>query len=82
MGMQYTLRNIPAAVDRALRQRAEQEGTSLNEAALRALARGVGAEAEPVRWRDLSDLAGSWREDPDFDQAIADQDVIDPEAWR
>ena len=34
------------------------------------------------RRRDLIDLAGTWREDPAFDQAIAEQDTIDPDLWR
>jgi hypothetical protein len=32
--------------------------------------------------RDLSDLAGTWVEDPAFDEAIADQDRIDPDLWK
>lgn len=24
----------------------------------------------------------TWQEDPEFDKAIADQDMIDPELWR
>ena len=39
--MQYTIRNIPAEVDRALRKKAKAEGTSINQAALDALRRGV-----------------------------------------
>jgi len=36
----------------------------------------------PVRQRDLSDIAGTWQEDPEFDQAIAEQDQIDEQMWR
>jgi hypothetical protein len=32
--------------------------------------------------RDLSDVVGTWQEDPEFDQAIADQDRIDERLWR
>jgi hypothetical protein len=32
--------------------------------------------------RDLSDLAGTWVEDPGFDQALAGQDQVDPELWK
>ena len=35
-----------------------------------------------ARRRDLSDLAGTWVEDPAFDQAIRDQDVVDPDLWK
>ena len=75
--MQYTIRNIPDALDSALRERSKAEGRSLNEVTIRALARGLGFSRELLRHRDLSDLAGTWKEDPDFDRAIADQDVID-----
>jgi plasmid stability protein len=79
--MQYTLRNVPPAVDRALRAIARREGRSLNDVALGALARAVGLTDEMVRHRDLSDLAGTWQEDPEFDAALADQDTIDEALW-
>ena len=34
------------------------------------------------RRSDLSDVAGTWHEDPEFDKAIAEQDTIDPDLWR
>ena len=37
---------------------------------------------DPVKRRDLSDIAGTWVEDPEFDKAMAEQDQIDPEMWR
>ena len=82
--MQYTLRNIPKKVDQALRRRAKQEGRSLNEVALEALALGAGVTSNgtKVRYMDLSDIAGSWVDDPEFDKIRAEQDQIDPEMWR
>ena len=80
--MQYTLRNIPAALDRALRALARREGKSLNEVAIRALRRGVGVSEPRIPYRSLSDVAGTWREDPAFEQALADQDRIDEPLWR
>jgi len=79
--MQYTVRNIPERLDQELRRRAREEGKSLNEVALEAIARGVGHAADTVRFRDLSDLAGTWKEDPEFDAAIEDQDTIDAGLW-
>ena len=61
--MQYTIRNISAVIDRALRERAKHEGKSLNEVATEALARGLDLEGQPVRRRDLSEIAGSWVRD-------------------
>ena len=81
-GMQYTLRNIPPAMDRALRDRAKRDGMSLNEAAVTALARALGLDSKPVRNRSLADLAGTWQDDPEFDEAIQDQHSIDRDLWR
>lgn len=80
--IQYTLRNVPPALDRALRRRAKQLSKSLNEVALEALTRGAGVEHEVREHADLDFLFGSWVDDPEFDQAIADQRKIDPDLWR
>ena len=80
--MQYTLRKIPRPVDKALRERARREGRSLNGVALEALARGCGVADVRVKQRDLSDIAGTWVEDPALDGAIADQDVVDEDLWK
>ena len=80
--MQYTLRKIPTHLDRALRRRARDQNKSLNEVALDALLAGTGLAAEPVKQRDLSDLLGSWVEDPETDAVLTAQRRIDPEMWR
>jgi len=80
--MQYTVRNVPPHLDRALRRRARVQRKSLNEVALDALLTGVGLTAEPVKRRDLSDLVGTWVEDPETDAVLRDQRRIDPELWR
>ena len=80
--MQYTVRNIPPALDDALRKRATAAGTSLNEASIEAMARGVGLSGRELRYRDLSDLSESWVEDREFDEAVADQDRVEDELWR
>jgi len=74
--MQYTLRDIPPLLDSELRRRAKVEGKSLNAVALEALTRGAGLVETPLRQRDLSDIAGTWQEDPEFDRAIAEQDQV------
>lgn len=79
--MQYTLRNVPDALDEALRRAAREQGKSLNEVAIDALARGAGVSGERVKRRDLSDIAGTWRKDAVFDSALAAQDTIDEEMW-
>jgi plasmid stability protein len=80
--MQYTIRNVPGFVDTALRRRAQQQGRSLNDVALEALAEGAGVLGERVPRRDLQDIAGTWRKDRAFDRALAEQDTVDEEMWR
>jgi hypothetical protein len=52
--MQYKLRNVPTAVDRALRSRAKAERKSINQVALEALQAGLGLNGTKRRKRDLS----------------------------
>ena len=80
--MQYTVRNIPNSLDATLRQRAREQGKSLNEITIEALARGAGVSGERGRQRDLRDIAGTWRKDRAFERALAAQDTIDKELWR
>jgi hypothetical protein len=80
--MQYTIRDIPPAVDSVLRARARAEGKSLNEAALAALAEGTGVAGAPRRRRDLGDIAGTWRKDRAVEAALAAQDAVDEDLWR
>ena len=79
---QYTIRNVPKALDRELRDRAKRKGISLNDAAIEVIKRGLGLVDEDVIYNDLDDLIGTWKPDDDFDCAIADQDKVDNEVWR
>jgi hypothetical protein len=80
--MQYTIRKVPHSLDAALRRRAREQGKSLNEVAIEALARGAGLRGELGRRRDLRDIAGTWLSDRAFDRALAAQDTIDRELWQ
>jgi plasmid stability protein len=80
--MQYTIRNVPHNLDEALRRAAREQGKSLNDVAIEALARGAGVTGERAQQRDLRDIAGTWRKDPAFDRAVAAQDTIDEEMWK
>jgi plasmid stability protein len=66
-GDQLTIRAVPRRVGARLRERARQEGRSLTTAA---------------RFTDLDDLAGTWVDDPVFDRAIAEMDVVDRDLWK
>lgn len=80
--MQYTIRGIPPAVDAALRRRAKATSKSLNQVAIEALADGAGAALRPRKRRSATGIAGTWKEDKAFDEAIADHERIDDELWR
>lgn len=73
--MQFAIRNIPRDLDAALRESAREQGKSLREVAVEALARGIGLTGSRTRERDLGDIAGRWREDPEFNRALAAQDT-------
>jgi hypothetical protein len=80
--MQYTLRGIPPALDKAIRERARAEGKSINEIAVAALADGVGLGAEDIVRRDLSDIVGTWVEEAAVEAALSAQDQVDEGLWR
>lgn len=80
--MQYTLRDVPPNLNKAVRQRARKEGKSLNRVLLDALLSAFGLTRERRQLRDLGDVAGSWREDPKFDEAIREQRRVDPDLWK
>jgi plasmid stability protein len=78
---QYTIRGVPAPVDRALRARARREGRSLNDVALEALRASIGESADARLHEDLDDLIGTWEEDPAFDAALREQGQVDEALW-
>ena len=82
VGMQYTIRDIPEEVDKALRAKAKAEGKSLNQTAVEMLTAAVGIGQAKRKYRDLSDIVGSMIRDPEFDRVMEEQDQIDPELWK
>jgi hypothetical protein len=81
--MTITLSNLPDDVERALLERARAEQKSVDQAAVDAMARGLGVRTqEPGKHRELSDIAGTRRnDDPGFEAAIREQGLIDWEEW-
>ena len=55
---------------------------SLNQVAIESLSNALGVDAKPARQRSLKEVAGSWCDDPDVEDALADQRRIDPDLWR
>lgn len=83
---QYTLRAVPADLDRAIRKRAAETGTSVNQASLDLLRHGL----EQTRlYHDLDFVSGSWVSDGDqdrafddaFDATLKEQRQIDSSLW-
>jgi plasmid stability protein len=80
---QLTLRGIPDALNRAIRERAQREKKSINRTVTDILAEALGVEAGSAKKRDLSDLAGSWSEAEvrEFEAALAPFEQIDESEW-
>ena len=78
---QYTIRNVPPRVHRALRKKAEERGVSLNTLVVQALEAEVGERGELRVHDDLDDLFGSWVHDAAVDKALAEQRKLDPRDW-
>lgn len=78
---QYTIRNIPPRVHRALRKKASDRGVSLNTLLVQTLEAEAGERAEPRAHDDLDDLFGSWVHDKATDRALAEQRKVDPKDW-
>ena len=84
--MEITIHNVPEPLHQALIARAAAEHKSVDQFTVDALAKCVGVEIvspdRPVKPRDLSDIAGTWEEDPEFDAIIEEQSRVDPELWK
>jgi DNA-binding ferritin-like protein (Dps family) len=80
-----TVRNLPPAVAKAVKERARKEKLSLNKAIVRLLeeATGAGKGKKRVVHHDLDRFFGTWtKEEADaFDEALREQRQIDPEMW-
>ncbi len=85
---QLTVRGFDDELIARLRGLADQEGTSLNQAALKLLRRGAGLlEAEENTNRigsSLDDLFGTWssEEAESFNDALEVFETVDESAWK
>lgn len=85
---QLTVRGFDDELADRIRRLAKQDGTSLNQAALKLLRKGAGL-GDPGQGPDTVDssldhLIGSWSDDDadELDAALEELDVIDEAAWR
>ena len=77
--VQYTIRGVPAEVDRVLRRKAAKRKLSLNQVVVEEL---TVATVGGQRKADFSDLVGQWLPDPAFDEILAAQRQIDWGKWK
>ncbi len=83
-----TLRNLPPDLAKTIRQKAEEQGTSMNKAVIHLLEEGIGIRGkkngEKSLHHDLDSLAGSWTKDEaeEFDKSLASQRTIDLGLWK
>jgi hypothetical protein len=77
--MTIVLDNLPQVVSDALAQKAREQGRTLQDVVLDALTRGLAA---PEAQRDLTDIAGTWVDDPAFDKAVEEFERVDSELWK
>lgn len=78
---QYTIRNVPQRVHRALRRRAAERGVSMNSLLLEALEAEAGERAPPPANKDLDDLFGTWVQDEAVDRALSELRRVEPKDW-
>ena len=79
-----TVRNLPPAVVKAVKERARKEKLSLNRAIVSLLEEATGTrQGKKVLHHDLDHLAGRWSEQEyrEFMEALSEQRRIDPEMW-
>jgi hypothetical protein len=80
-----TVRNLPPAVAKAVRDKARREKLSLNKAIVRLLEEATGEKrSKKMIHHDLDHLAGRWSEEEyqRFLAALREQRRIDPEMWK
>ena len=81
-----TVRNLPPAVAKAVKEKARKEKLSLNKAILRLLEEATGAAQgkKAAVHDDLDHLAGTWpaAEYRRFVDSLREQRQIDPDMWK
>jgi hypothetical protein len=80
-----TVRNLPPAVAKAVKEKARKDKLSLNRAIVLLLEEATGERGgKKVIHHELDHLAGTWSEEEyqQFMAALREQRQIDPEMWR
>lgn len=81
-----TIRGLDDMTIKALKERAKQEGTSVNTALVKLLKQALGLQKKKrmVVYSDLDHLAGTWndREFKEFQKKIRDFETVDENMWK
>jgi hypothetical protein len=79
--IQYTIRNIPPAVDRVIRKKSHQEGKSFNQTVVDLLSLQTFGTITPKEDANFDWLFNTGTLDEGFDKAITEQSQIDEALW-
>ena len=80
--IQYTIRNVPSAVDSLIRKRAQQQGTSFNQTVLDILNLQLFGSTKPVEDSQFDWLFKQNTLDASFDTAIQELSQVDAALWQ
>lgn len=80
--IQYTIRNIPPAVDMVIKKRSLQSGKSFNQTVIDILSLQTFGTINPPTNNNFDWLFGANTLDESFDEAIKDLSQIDEELWQ
>lgn len=80
--IQYTIRNIPPAVDQVIRKRVAQSGKSFNQTVVDLLALQTFGTTQPKPDQNFNWLFGQNTLDESFDAAISELSQVDDKLWQ
>ncbi|MGH7195218.1 MAG: hypothetical protein ACREGA_00350 [Candidatus Saccharimonadales bacterium] len=80
--LQYTIRNIPPAVDQSIRKRSRQTGQSFNQTVVDLLCLQLFGATKTSADDDFGWLFGAMQIDDSFDAAIENLSRVDEKLWQ
>lgn len=80
--IQYTIRNIPPTVDKVIRKRSRQTGTSFNQTVVDLLSLQIFGTTDTPKDDNFDWLFGAGTLDAGFEDAIKDLSKIDETIWQ
>ncbi|HTE57535.1 MAG TPA: hypothetical protein VK694_02235 [Verrucomicrobiae bacterium] len=80
--IQYTIRNIPPAVDTVIRKRSQQSGKSFNQTVVDLLSLQTFGTTEIPLDNNFDWLYNKNTLDESFDEAIEDLSQVDEKLWQ